>query len=307
MKKLIWLFAFIVIAFTLQARSDSYKSGSLLWKISGKDLSNPSYLLGTFHLKPGEYIDSIPGARASLEASEQVIGEIDTKDMMSEMMVMQQKMMMPADTTYHMLYNDSDYQTVDEGLKAIFGTGLEQLGKLKPSGIQMIYLQILITRYYPGLNPMNMLDAYIQKEAAENQKPVHGLESLEGQCFVLFESSSLERQAELLLCNIRSSEGKDALDEMKILLDRMETDYNRGALNELYKIYASDPSNPCPNTPEELDIINKSRNDAWMKKLPELMRDKSSFIAVGALHLAGEEGLLNQLEKAGYQVEAVKN
>ncbi len=214
---------------------------------------------------------------------------------------------MPADTTYNMLYNDSDYQTVNKGLSAIFGTGLEQLGKLKPSGIQMLYLQILISKYYPELNPMNLLDIYIQKEATEKQKPTIGLESVEAQCSFLFESSSLKRQSELLLCNIKSSEGKNTLDEMKILLDRMESIYNQGALNELFKIYVSDTSNPCPSTPEELNIINKNRNDAWMKKLPELMRNNASFIAVGALHLAGEDGLLNQLEIAGYQVEAVKD
>jgi uncharacterized protein YbaP (TraB family) len=42
-----------------------------------------------------------------------------------------------------------------------------------------------------------------------------------------------------------------------------------------------------------------------MQKLPEIMKEKSSFIAVGALHLAGEEGLLNLLKEAGYTVEPV--
>ncbi|GHT71951.1 hypothetical protein FACS189455_4730 [Bacteroidia bacterium] len=74
-------------------------------------------------------------------------------------------------------------------------------------------------------------------------------------------------------------------------------------LNEIYKIYKK---NPCSDSEGDYQI-NKARNDAWMKKLPGLMKDKSSFIAVGALHLVGEEGLLNQLEKAGYKVEAVKN
>jgi uncharacterized protein YbaP (TraB family) len=61
----------------------------------------------------------------------------------------------------------------------------------------------------------------------------------------------------------------------------------------------------CPSTPEEEAALNKDRNHKWMKKLPEIMQEKSSFIAVGALHLAGEDGLLNLLEKSGYNVEQV--
>ena len=49
---------------SLYAQTEAYKSDSVLWKILGKDLSEPSYLLGTLHLKPGEYFDSIPGAEA---------------------------------------------------------------------------------------------------------------------------------------------------------------------------------------------------------------------------------------------------
>jgi uncharacterized protein YbaP (TraB family) len=43
-----------------------------------------------------------------------------------------------------------------------------------------------------------------------------------------------------------------------------------------------------------------------MKQLPELLQQQSSFIAVGALHLAGEDGLVAQLRKAGYSVTVQK-
>jgi uncharacterized protein len=34
---------------------------------------------------------------------------------------------------------------------------------------------------------------------------------------------------------------------------------------------------------------------------------QSCFVAVGCMHLVGETGLLAQLKKAGYKVEAVDN
>ncbi|GAB6008029.1 TraB/GumN family protein [Dysgonomonas reticulitermitis] len=54
------------------------------------------------------------------------------------------------------------------------------------------------------------------------------------------------------------------------------------------------------------NAINKDRNDKWLLKLPQIMKEKSNLIAVGALHLAGEEGLLYQLAKMGYKIQAVE-
>ncbi|MDD5784678.1 MAG: TraB/GumN family protein, partial [Prevotella sp.] len=55
----------------------------LLYKISGKDLQKPSYIVGTFHVASSSFIDSIPGLRAAMDASEQVCGELDMKDITS--------------------------------------------------------------------------------------------------------------------------------------------------------------------------------------------------------------------------------
>lgn len=43
-----------------------------------------------------------------------------------------------------------------------------------------------------------------------------------------------------------------------------------------------------------------------MKQMPEIMKQKGTFFAVGAGHLPGERGLLAQLKKAGYTVEGIK-
>jgi uncharacterized protein YbaP (TraB family) len=303
MKKLIFTLLVLVIFTGNSFAQDNYKSGSLLWKISGGGLDKASYILGTFHLKASNYLDQIPGARTSLSSSEQIIGEVDMSDIMAQVLKMQQKMMMPSDTTYKMLYSESDYQFVDKELKSMLGTGLEQLGVIIPAGIQMSLLQVLIMKNYPNVISMDALDASIQKVAKEEQKPIVGLETVDHQIYVLFESMSLQHQANSLLCGIKSHEGKSLGEGMLNDLQKMEGMYDNADLNGLYKLMKEDP---CQDLQNE-EIINKSRNDAWMKKLPDLMKEKSSFIAVGALHLAGEEGLLHQLEQAGYTVEAVKN
>ena len=303
MRKLILALVLVISASSLFAQAGEYKTGSLLWKISGNGLEKPSYVLGTFHVKTSAYLDQIPGAKASLEAAEQVVGEIVMTDMMAEAVKMQQKMMMPTDTTYKMLYNEEDYQIVSDGLSSMFGAGLDQLGMLTPAGIQMSLLQVMIMKNYPEAMSAPLLDAYIQTAALEKQKPVIGLETVEHQIYVLFESSSLQHQANALLCAVKATEGKNFSEEMPKELKKLEALYDSADLNGIIELMKE---NPCPD-PQNEYIINKARNDAWMKKLPGLMKDKSSFIAVGALHLIGEEGLLNQLEKAGYTVEAIKN
>jgi uncharacterized protein YbaP (TraB family) len=298
MKKLLSpIIMLIITTCNVYTQTGTYKTGSLLWKISGKDLSKPSYLFGTLHLKSGDFLASVPGANAALESSEQVVGEINMTNMAMLQMQMQQAMMMTPDTTYKMLYSDEDYKLVSEKLASFLGAGLDQLGMLKPAAIQQIIAVLAYTQYLPELSAIEeSLDIRIQSEATKNQKPVLELETVDDQIRALFFITSLQRQADLLLCNLKN------MEQQMAAVPKLVNDYTEGNLNNLYRSLSCEF---CPSMPLETDALNKNRNEAWMKKLPSMMKEKSSFIAVGALHLAGEEGLLNLLEKAGYKVEAV--
>ena len=54
------------------------------------------------------------------------------------------------------------------------------------------------------------------------------------------------------------------------------------------------------------DELLVKRNESWIQKMTELMKDKSVFFAVGAAHLCGEEGLIELIKKKGYRVEGMK-
>ena len=58
-------------------------NAQLLYKISGNGLEKPSYIIGTYHLAPVSFTDSIPGLKEALNAAEQEYGELDMSDMMS--------------------------------------------------------------------------------------------------------------------------------------------------------------------------------------------------------------------------------
>lgn len=56
---------------------------------------------------------------------------------------------------------------------------------------------------------------------------------------------------------------------------------------------------------EMLTGLIDTRNRAWLDRLEDDLTQTPSFVAVGALHLPGEQGLLHQLEQAGFTVSAL--
>ena len=223
---------------------------------------------------------------------------------MSNMSAMQMEIMgestMPDGVTYNSMLPKDDITLLDSTLKSLIGVGLDQLGVLKPALISNVITLTLYQKYYPSLSNGISLDQYFQEEALKRTRPVVGLETTEDQIHVLLNSQTMERQAELLMCLIYNP------DLLKEQMDKLQVAYHAQDINALYEIFGKEsPDDPCPSTEEERNILNKDRNEKWLEKLPAIMKDKSSFIAVGCLHLLGDEGLIKGLREQGYTVEPV--
>ena len=65
-------------------------------------------------------------------------------------------------------------------------------------------------------------------------------------------------------------------------------------------------NNDSTQTPEDRWVILDQRNIRWAEQLPKQLEKGSNFIVVGALHLPGENGIINLLRKQGYKVKHVK-
>ena len=89
-------------------------------------------------------------------------------------------------------------------------------------------------------------------------------------------------------------------------LKRLTNAYMNQDLNTMLKISEERKGDQCDALPGEEDVLIYNRNKAWAEKLPAIMKAAPTFVAVGALHLPGEKGLLNLLKRQGYTVEAVK-
>lgn len=271
-------------------------NAQLLWKISGRGIEKPSYILGTHHAVPYTFCDTIPGLMKAFGEVEHVVGEFDMLKMDAmtpqQMQNMQKMMMMPADTTMASLFSDAQMDTLDAYLKNTLGANLQMLSSMKPMTIMVTVQQKMLKEIIPDIASLTGIDKYMQTLAAEKGKQVGGLETMEYQLGLLY-GSSLQDQADALLDMVRRSNSKELLQELTAA-------YKTQNLDTLWKIFQDQM------TELEYDALVKTRNLNWLEEMKYLLPTRSALYVVGAGHLPGDSGMINLLRDAGYKVKPVK-
>lgn len=298
MRKLIFIMILPIFAYSVSAQTNNTKTGSLLWKVSGNGLKQPSYIFGTHHMFSFNFLDSVAGAKEAFAKSKQMVGELIMSDIDALAKEIQAAGMMPKDTTWQMLLSEKDYTFVEKTLVEKFGAGFQSFGILKPSMIGMLYTVNLNQQILPSVKQDETLDVWLQQEAAKRGLPIVGLETVQDQMSALFETTSLKQQATYLVCLFKNTDYTVNQTKKGIAI------YRKADLNEMFKMLEDNTT--CPMSAEQQTALVDKRNKHWLEQLPAIMAERPSFIAVGCLHLVGEIGLLQGLEKLGYKIEAVK-
>lgn len=294
MKKILGIILFISIALNVNAQ--------LLWKISGNGLEKPSYIFGTHHLAPLSIKDSIADLPQAIDGTTQVYGEVIMADMMSPqfMQLMQQQMMIAGDTTLQSLFTPEQLELVSKVVKENMMADLSMLDKLKPAVITQQLTLLFCMKHFGGINPQEQLDSYFQQQATQSGKKVGGLETPESQLDVLFNTQTLQRQANLLFCLVQD------IDKAMSQAKRLNEAYLSQNLDDVLKLMEEREGNSCDPLPGEMESLLDDRNKAWIEKMPAIMKDAPTFFVVGAGHLPGANGVLNLLKQQGYTVEPMK-
>lgn len=296
MKKVIGTIFLICITLSVNAQ--------LLWKVSGNGLTQPSYIMGTHHLAPLSIKDSIQGLQTALDNTKQVYGELKMSTMQDQarvMEIMKKYMVTETDTTFKSLFTDEEYEMINKYSKENLMFDLAMMPKVKPAFLSNNLVVILYMKHVGGYNPQEQLDTYFQTQATEKGKKADGLETIEFQMNLLYNKTPLKRQAEQLLCMLNNVE--PTIDQTK----RLTATYMAQDLDAMSKIADESLGGPqCEMTPQERAILIDNRNKTWTNQLPSIMKEAPTFIAVGALHLPGNNGLLNLLKQQGYTVEPVR-
>ena len=294
MKKLFLVLALAVFALASQAQ--------LLWKVSGNGLGRPSYIMGTYHFAPASMMDKIPGMQQAFEGCDVVVGEIEKESMMSPetQALMAQAMIAPLDSTLDKLFTPEDYRIVEEVFNKYFGNmgvKLSQMNTLKPSAISVQMQAMQAVRHFPNFNESEVIDMAVQTRANGMGRPSIGLETIEEQIDLLF-NTPLTKQAEGLLDACK----KD--DLFKVQSSALVEAYMDQDLAKIESIM-TDPALGGDDA-EAMDALVYDRNRAWVVKLVKMMPERAALVCVGAGHLPGDQGLLQLLRDRGYTVEPMK-
>jgi uncharacterized protein YbaP (TraB family) len=274
----------------------------LLWKVSDKDSS--LYLLGSFHmLQPGDYPLSKDVAAAFADSAD-VVFEIPPGEMASPALAM--KMAQAA--------LRGDGKQLDAALPAATAKRLDawvakNSDALQKAGIPGQMLQMfepwfvgltvsVVEMGKQGLDPKLGLDLHFSGDAQSAKKPASGLETGDEQIAFLDGMGEAEQVQFLDETLQEAAEGSGEVQ-------RLHAAWRAGDAATLWNVMAVEMRDEYPALYKR---INVARNDAWVPKLEQRLRDShdaNTMVVVGSLHLLGGDGVVEKLRAKGYKVERI--
>ncbi len=268
-------------------------NNTLLWEISGKGLKNPSYLFGTFHMMCKEDIHLSDNLRQAVNSSAEIYFEMDLDDPSNTLGALL-FLNMKEGKTLKDLYTPEEYTRVEKFFKDSLHMGMGMFQKMKPN-----FLEAML---YPKLMPcktMSGMEMEIMELAKDNKekKEIKGFETIAFQASV-FDSVPYKDQAKELLKTI------DSIAAFAHYFDTLLSIYKTQQISSIEKMF----NDPNFNMDEKnQDILLNKRNKNWVEQLKKILPGKNIFIAVGAGHLVGKNGVIELLKKEGYILRPIVN
>lgn len=288
MKKLIFALVLLVSGLTLNAQP----LNSIFWEVKAPN-GKVSHLLGTYHLMGGSFIEDIEHAPEALGNARAVMVEM----IMDSSALMQASMLslMPGKSLGKMT-DSLDYLLLKQKLEPLFGTDLAALDMLKPMVLSTQYSLVMAQKCTPkdAQYSGEPLDFHLVSVGKRADKEILALETMEEQMSILFGSQTPEEQLEDLLSLVKDSVSSEESTK-KIIRN-----YLNGDLDAMYEVAME-----FEESMGDMDALLKDRNVKWIPQLEEQMTQGGLFVAVGALHLPGEYGVINLLKEKGYTFKAL--
>ena len=297
---------------------------------------------GDTELRNQSFLDSVPGFHASFRSVKQFMCEKTltgaSKSTNSSQDKLRAVMLLPKDTTYSDLLDKSQISILDTFLTKKLKVTSDKMN-LRPNALSYILTQmisedtvrsrirqkvmilesstrlpdsVVIARRKQLYSEQDIMDYALLKKAEAKGMEVVGLDELiEYQPIMLFTTdATLKQQADSLVRFINRSGFDHLVDSMNLLTSALRDVYREQNIHKLKdeKQKLMDGIVKMDTwTKNKMDEMTQSlvsdRNRDWMKHILTYIKNKSTFIAVGALHLPGEDGLIQLLRDAGYTVE----
>ena len=273
----------------------------LLWKVS--DADNSLYLLGSFHLLKPDDVPFSADVDAAFADAESLLFEIDPADMQSgdAATYMARTAMREDGTRLNDVLPKATADKLDKWLQER-GSGMLAMG-MNGTVLQMFdawYVGLLVTlqeMMAHGLDPEHGMDQVIAGQAGSAKKATAGLETVQDQIRFL-DGMDHDEQIQMLDEALTMSTNTAGLD-------KLHGAWRDGDAERLWKEMALDMKRAYPQLYQR---VNVDRNDNWVPKLDALLKapgTDDTLVVVGALHLLGEDGVVEKLRARGYRVERI--
>jgi uncharacterized protein len=260
----------------------------LLWKIETPGIA-PSYLFGTYHSNDPR-ITTLPcPVQEAFNRTSSYTMEVITNG--AGIVSMAEAMFFSDGKTLKDVLGEPLYQETLRAVGAGAPTRAGGIDNMKPWAVMMM---LSAPRAGRGL----FLDMALQFDATHRGKPTYGLETMQEQIAV-FNGMSLDDQVALL---------RDAVQNHQLSQDIMEEltrAYLKRDLGALLVLSEKFKPNDARVYADMMDRLLVRRNVNMAERMHVRLKEGNAFIAVGALHLPGDNGLLRLLSTAGYHVTRI--
>jgi uncharacterized protein YbaP (TraB family) len=280
----VFLFFIWCLAKTLFAQSNH---ASLLWEISGNGLKKPSYLFGTIHLIAEQDFFFPKYMEKALKKSKKLIMEVDLTDVMGQINVMQLAML-DSGKTLADLYSIEDYEFIRQTAFDSLQMNIERFKFMKPIFVQQ---QLFAQNVVSG--GMKSYELHLLSLAVKFRKQTGGLETADEQLRIL-DSIPLSAQAAML------HEGLKNIHLQRKQLAKMVQMYKSQNVEGMYQMLAEGEE-----VGAHADALLANRNRKWIPLIENEIKKQSIFIAVGAGHLGGPDGVIQLLKQRGFLLRPV--
>lgn len=209
---------------------------------------------------------------------------------------LRQAAILPDSVFLRNFYTSEQYQIIDEALRINIGMGLEQIGRMKPSYLTEMYRNELIKKWLHYDEDRSM-ETFFESVAAQSDIPVYGLDDIGETMYMLFDREPFHWQCEELYKVIEYPE-KEVRQERTL-----REMYLYGRLTDM-AFQIKSPDNNTSISFSDYKVYSQ-RNLVWVKRLTPYLKEGKAFITLNAIYLGGDDGLIEQLRKAGYRVKPV--
>lgn len=285
---------FLVISFQSTAQEKKTRDfpmseSSLLWEVKGPGVKHGSYLFGTMHLIEKEYFLFPKSLEKRVQKADVLVMELPGMPSQFEAMNLLKLKQGSFFDFFTTEQSDSILVWAKEALKLSEEAFRKTMSPMKP----FVAIQLATQMQFMGKTASYELK--FEEIATESKVEIKGLETLEEQ-LSFFDNLTKEQQAEMVMEGIREMQKSIEFSR------KVQQVYTRQNVDSLYNMLHE---NGGIITSEEKLFID-DRNKKWVPQIRESLASKRTFIAVGAGHLGGPNGLIRLLEKEGYTLSPVE-